>query len=114
MTTTFSMTRDETGVTGYGIAPADDKFNTTLASGVAQDICTLANTYPNWEVVFSPQVGTNIWVAYNTAATLPGISAAATDSEHNPAVRTLPKGTTISAITGDTTATLGVICYAIP
>lgn len=113
MTTKFYMTRDINGYNGFGLSPSEDKFSTTLSANVAQTLCTVPSNFSTWLAVFSPQVGSDIWVAYNATATLPGGSPSSTVSEHLPSGRYLKAGDTVSCITADTTATIGVMLYAI-
>jgi hypothetical protein len=112
MTTKFAMTRDVNGYNGFGLIPAEDKYSTTLAATVAQTF-TVPDNFQNWIAVFSFEPGSSVWVAHNTTATLPGGSVASSVSELNPTVWQVKGGDTISAISNNTTAEIGVKFYAL-
>lgn len=105
------MARDRSGAVTYGLFNAQLKWSTTLAANVAQSF-TLPTEYPMYWVSFSNQVGTDIWVDAINAAALPGNSFSTTTAELNPGPRVYDKGQTLSFITGNTSAELGVIVYA--
>lgn len=110
--TKLNMTRDINGFNSFGLTPADDKFNTILAATVAQTFTTPTGN-GLWAAIFSVEPGASVWFAYNTTATLPGGSVAATVSELNPTVWQVAGGSTISAISNNTTAEVGVKFYAL-
>ncbi len=112
MTTKLNMTRDINGFNTFGLVPADDKFNTTLAASVAQTF-TAPTESKNYAAVFAIEPGAVVWFAYNTTATLPGASVASTPSELNPTVWQVEGGSTISAITNEVSAEVGIKFYAI-
>lgn len=110
--TALLMTKDVGGQNSFGLVPADDKFATTLAATVAQTF-TVPSEASNWVAIFSVEPGASVWFAYNVTATLPGGAVAAATGELNPAVWQVKAGDTISAITNNTTAEVGVKFYAL-
>lgn len=112
--TKFTMTRDINGYNGFGIPFVHDGFYTTLAASTAQSI-TIPSNYPNWIAIFSYTPGASIWVANNTAATLPGVAFSSTVSELNPTARQVAAGDVLSFITGDATIpSVSVLLLVIP
>lgn len=112
MSTLLDFGRDVQGYNSYAPPFAADNFKVTLASGVAQQF-TVPSNFKNWIIAFSPQIGTNIWVARNTTATLPSGTITATSSTQNPGARQALGGDTVSMITNSTTSDVGVSLYAI-
>lgn len=80
--------------------------STTLAATVAQTFTTPGNFN---RAFFSYSVGTNVFVAIDATATIPGPAVAATNSELNPAARQIKVtgGQTISVIS-DTAAYVSI------
>jgi hypothetical protein len=116
--TQFAMTRDVNGYNSFGLVPAANKFNTILAATVAQTFTVPLNTInptnnAKWVAIFSVEPGASVWFAHNTTATLPSGSVASTVSELNPTVWEVEAGDTISAITNNATAEIGVKFYAV-
>ena len=111
-TTQLAMTRDINGYNTFGLVPSTKKFNTTLAVGVAQTFTTPSDS-SSYLAIFSMEPGASIWCALNTTAVLPGGSVAATSSELNPTSWEVQAGDTISVISPNTTAEIGVKFYAI-
>lgn len=113
MTTQLLMQRDQAGKNTFGLIPTDTKFKNILAAGVAKalSVPTDANTFL---AILSSEPGSSVWWAHNTTAVLPaaGEFVAATE-EQNPASWVVKSGDTISAITNNTTAEVGVKFYAI-
>jgi hypothetical protein len=114
MSTLLNFGRDVQGYNAYAPATSTDKFSATLVDGVAATVTTPSN-YKEWIVSFSFQPGTNVWVDFSgAAAAIPvGSTFASTTAELNPGTRTVQKGTTISLITDNTTADVGVSFYAV-
>lgn len=112
MTTKLSMQRDINGFNSFILSPTIDKQNTILAAGVAQGF-TAPTAADNYVAIFAFQPGATVWVATGVTATLPGASVAITVSEQNPAGLKVASGATISMITNNTTAEVGVKYYAI-
>jgi hypothetical protein len=110
MSTKFSMTRDINGYNGFGLMFADDKYSTTLASGVAQTL-TIPSNASKWLAIFSYEPGGEVWVANNATAALPGGTMAAATSEMNPTARQVKAGDILSFITPDTTLYIGITLY---
>ncbi len=122
MTTKFNLTRDINGFNGYGIIFSDQKYKTTLATGVAQSL-TVPNSMgmggngiyvkPVYLAVFSFTPGANVFVANNATAESPGASFSVSTSELNPAARQVEGGDVLSFITPDSAAYITVSFYVI-
>ena len=108
----MSMTKDVNGLTDYGLNFTPVNKQTVLAATVEQHF-TVPFGFDIWELIFSFEPGATVWVALNTTATLPGGSFSDTASQLNPAVRRAKAGDTISFITNDTTAEIGISLYAV-
>lgn len=110
-TTELLMGRDAAGRTAFGLYDTILKFRTTLSADTAQSF-TLPEDANMYVVIFAFESGSNVWVDAITTATAPGSSFAQTTAEMNPTERIYQKGTTLSFITGDTSAQVGAIVYA--
>jgi hypothetical protein len=112
----FQMIPDTRGQNTFGLYPLDKGTRTTLSVGVAQTFTVPVNEGPlaNWGALFTYEPGATVWVAFNDTATLPSGSPAATVCEMNPAMRYVKPGDTISLITPNTTAEVGVAYRALP
>ena len=108
----FAMVRDINGYNSFGLPFSEYMYNTTLASGVAQTL-TVPSDYPKWIVVFGYEVGATVWVAHNATAAIPSVAFAKIVSEVAPVARSVKAGDTLSFITPDTNAQVGVIFYAL-
>lgn len=123
MTTKFNMSRDINGFNGFGVDFADDNTSVILSANAAQSFTVPSNTsmggtglYTSsvWLLVFEYQPGSTVWVDPTGAtAAIPGATPAATTSTLNPVARKVNGGTSISMITPDTTAQVGVAMYAL-
>ena len=111
-TTQANFARDINGYNTFALYPSTVKYNTILSAGVAQTF-TSPTDNPRYLAIFSIQPGGSIWFAYKTTATLPSGAVASTPSEQNPVAWIVASGSTISAITNDTTSEIGVKFYAI-
>lgn len=110
MSTKLSMLRDINGFCTFGLTPADDKQNAILAATTAQTF-TVPATITNAAAIFYFAPGSSVWVAHNDTATLPSSSVSTANSEGNPTVWKVKGGDTISMVTNDTTAEVGVKYY---
>ena len=113
MSTIFNMVRDVSGAVSYLLPNSVNKYNTTLAANVEQNV-TLPSNYNEWEVIFSYEPGSSVWICLNDTATLPGLSIASTSSELNPVGIKAKAGDKLSFITADTSAVIGFKLYAYP
>jgi hypothetical protein len=114
------MGRDAGGYTTYALVlnakdavQGVENVQTTLSDSVVQTT-TVPTFFEIYQAVFSYEIGTDVWVACNDTATLPGGAFTVTSSQKNPAVRTVNAGDVLSFITNNTSATLGVSYYGIP
>ena len=112
MTTKLIMTRDINGYVDYILDDSDTKYNVNLGSGVAQSITTPIDAQ-RFNVFFSIEPGTTVWIAINTTAAVPVGTFALTRSDLNPVGLKVKAGDTISFITSDTSSQVGVKFYAL-
>lgn len=105
--------RDDQGYNAYAPYPSTVKYNATITDGNATSI-TVPSTYALWIVSFR-YYPNDVWVDVSgaTAAIPVGATLAATTSELNPASLTLTAGTTISIITGLTTADVSIVMWPV-
>jgi hypothetical protein len=117
----FIMTRDINGYNGFGLPFSDNLVQLTLAADEAQQITVPKSNlagYPNVLAVFSFEPGSMVWVALNDTAEAPTGAAVNTTSEGLPAARLIEfnaatETNTLSFITNDTSAEVGVAFYAV-
>jgi hypothetical protein len=114
MTNLLSFGRDVQGYNAYAPQDAPFKESATLAAGGASSF-TIPSSYPVWIVAFSPQPGANVWVDFTgaTAAIPVGATFATTTSSLNPGQRTVLAGASISCITDNTTADIGIEAWPV-
>ncbi len=111
MTQTLHFGRDDQGYNAYAPMDASMKYRVTLAANTAQSV-TLPSEKGRYIVAFSVQGGARVWVDFSATATLPTGTMAPTTSSLNPAQRMLMGGTTISLITADTNADVGIEVFS--
>lgn len=112
MTTLFEMTRDINGYNGFGLNFADDNQSMLLTQDIAQSV-TVPSAYGTWIAIFSIGTGSTVWVTTTGTAAAPTGAAASTASVMNPTARKVYAGQTISLITHDTNAYVGISFYAL-
>lgn len=113
--TTLNFGRDAQGFNAFAPMPSALKQSVTLTTGVAASY-TVPSEFKNYIVVFSTQPGTTVWVDFSgaTAAVPAGGTFAATTSELNPGSRLIAGGSSISVISNNATADVGISLYAVP
>ena len=112
MSTLLSFGRDVQGYNAYAPSPSTNVYSATLASGVASSV-TVPSSHPVWIVSFNYTPGATVFVDFTgaTAAVPAGSTFSSSTSVLNPGQRTLLAGSTISAITSDTTANVVIEMY---
>lgn len=112
--------RDVQGQNAYAPQFAWDTYSTTLTNGNVTNI-TVPTNYAQWIVNFTFQQGTDVWVAWTPAGMAPNQAQAPvsnddfifTFSNLNPASRTVFAGDTLSFITVNATADVGICFYVV-
>lgn len=114
MSTLLDFGRDVQGYNAYAPMPSTNMWSATILNGAATSIVVPTSSL-RWVVSFSFQPGTNVWVDFTGAtAQIPaGATLTATTSSRNPASRMVNGGITISIITDNTSADVGIELYAI-
>lgn len=115
MTTKFNMTRDINGYNGFGLDFSDVNYSATITAGVARSLVVPGiSTSTTYLAIFSFEPGSKVWVVNNSTAAVPaGATFASTDSVMNPTARKCKFGDTLSFVTDDASAEVGVSFYAL-
>lgn len=109
--TALLLSRDESGETTYGIAPATDAVQALMAINTIYSF-TVPTAFKHYELHFSIDPGLRAWVTYDgSSPAVPSGSFVPTTSELNPAARLVAAGTVVKCITPDTTCEIGVTMY---
>jgi hypothetical protein len=108
----INATRDVAGNNMFGLPFSKFKYDTTLLVGVEQTL-TIPGKSKKWLAIFSFEPGSEVWVANNATATVPGAAFATTDSELNPVAREVAVDDVLHFITSNADARIGVVLYAI-
>ena len=113
-TTQLNFGRDLQGYNAYAPQDSSIKYSATITNGSATNI-TIPKSFSTWVAAFSYQPGTNVWVDFSgaTAAIPAGATLVSTTSSLNPGQRTVFSGGTISIITDDTAADVGIELWPI-
>lgn len=109
----LELGRDVQGMNAYAPQPSTVKYSATITNGSATSI-TVPSSFQTWIVSFR-YYPNDVWVDVSgaTAAIPVGATLAATTSELNPASLTLQAGTTISVITGLTSADVSIVMWPV-
>ena len=108
--------RDGHSFNAYAPQPSNNIWNATPTNGNATSITLpTLGSQQYWIVSFRYQPGTAVYVDVTGAtATLPvGATLASATAELNPASLTLPGGTVISMITGNTSAQVALVAWQV-
>ena len=113
MSIPLSFGRDVQGYNAYAPQPSTNKWSATITDGTATSIVVPSN-FQTWIVSFR-YFPNDVWVDISGAtAIIPvGATLATTTSELNPASLTLQAGTTISIITGQTSADVSIVMWPV-
>jgi len=112
MSTKFVLTRDINGYNAFGVTFAENNYQTNLATNTAQSL-TVPSNFQTWLAIFAIEPGSNVFIANNATAVVPGSSFAETNTQYIPTARQVSGGDVLSFITPDTSAYVGVSLYAI-
>ncbi len=111
MVAALKFAKDAQGFNSYGPKPADLKWSVDLDNGTAAHI-VLPSDADFYTVSFRYQAGCSVWVDVEGVAVAPIANTfSETTSELNPATLLLAGGTTISVITANDTAEVGVCAW---
>lgn len=123
MATKFALSRDVNGYNGFGLKFTDTAYSCTLATSTDTSLAIpeyasiggaayYGNAEPKLIAIFSYDPGSSVWVAKNTAASVPaGSSFAATASELNPSAREVSGGDVLHFFSAGTTINVSVSLY---
>ena len=112
--TSFNMTRDINGYNGFGLPFSINKYSAVINQNTDTTL-VVPSFSSHYVTIFSYQPGSSVWVTINTTAAKPvGASFASVSSELNPVARYVSAGDTLHFLTGDTSAAVGVVFYALP
>lgn len=112
MTTPFCLGKDINGNNTYSIVFSDTNYNMVLLQNVAQTI-TLPTDSATYRIVFTMEPGSTVWVSNEDTAVVPTGAAALAIEQMNPAVRDVVAGSSLTLITANDSAEVGVQIYAI-
>lgn len=115
-TSSLSFGTDQQGRNAYAPNVSNLIYRALLTQNLAESITLpIESGISHYEVCFSYSAGASVWVDYSgSPATVPSNASFQTsNSEFCPGQRTLPSGTSLSFITGDSGgAFMGVAIYA--
>jgi hypothetical protein len=114
--TVMNLGRDASGRTTYVRPVPTILYSATLtAVGGAQSLTVPTNALSApWDVLFSSDPGTSVWVAVNNGSAIaPSSTIGTSNSELNPIAYRLKAGDVISFITTNTTANFGMTMYVV-
>ncbi len=110
--TALKFGKDCNGFNAFAPRPSTNMWSANLNSGGLTSI-TVPSDFDEYNFCLAIQPGTSIWVDFtgDDAAYPLSDTLSSTTSELNPASRTVLAGSTISLITSDTNAEVGVVLY---
>jgi hypothetical protein len=114
---TLRLGIDANGKLSYLRNRSENIYSGLLAANTEQTLTIptdIETTSGLWDVVFSIQPGTSVWIAINSTAAVPITTVGTAVSELNPVGYTrLKAGDVLHFITADTSVLFGVSLYAI-
>lgn len=123
MSTKFNMTRDINGYNGFGLDFTDSAYSVSLTANADTTLTVpaidstggasySASAKPQLIAVFEYTPGTEVWIAKNASASIPGGSSfAATSSQMLPAARKVQGGDILHFYTSGTGVNVSVSFY---
>ena len=131
MPTPFNMTRDIAGYNGFGLVPTDTAYSATLAINTDTTLTVPSSStlggasyyddtvlssklagHPRLIAIIVSTPGSSVWVAKNTAATVPaGATFAATASALNPSAYEVKGGDVLHFICASANVDVSVRFY---
>ncbi len=115
MTTKFSMIRDINGYNGFGLIQSDTMYGVLLSTSAVQNMI-VSGPEAEYLAIFTYQPASNVFVTISDTGVNAVIFSGTLNpvvSEINPVARRVKVGGTISLITPDATAYVGVTLYGI-